>query len=536
MPRINAFGLRQPESAAERRTTRRTWAGKPMPRYAGAVGIPLDQSLWTLLNAGPRCVRIATSEEDEALYAAHASAMSLASKFLTWSVVRGVTDAMLQNSLPVPETENPGAALYHFARQTEKTLFVTLDLGPHLKDDRTLRCWRELLGALPRTGSRLVMIDSGEEMPEIVKQHSTLIQPSLPDEEQLLSIVRATARELNREFPVETSMPQSHLDAIVKNLLGLSRRHAREVIRDCIVPNHKLDISDLPTVVMAKRRLVESSGVLEFVDAPGNMQQIGGLANLKAWLNRRETGFRPDAQKLGLTPPRGVLLLGVQGSGKSLCAKAVATAWNRPLLRLDAGALYDRYVGESERRLREALRQAEMMAPVVLWIDEIEKAFASAASTSSDGGLSRRMFGTLLTWMQEHRSQVFLAATANDIEALPAELLRKGRFDEIFFVDLPSLEARAQIFGIHLRKRGRAPGDVDVGRLAAATDGFTGAEIEQAIVSALMDTYAEGGHGKGLTTEAIERCCRASPPLSVTMREQIGALRAWAQGRCVPAD
>jgi len=500
-----------------------------------AVGIPLDESLWTLLSAGPRCVRIQTSEEDEAIYAAHAAAMSLSSKLLAWSIVRGVTDAMLRDSRPVPETENPGVALFHFARQNEKAVFVTLDLAPHLKDDRTLRCWRELVAGLTRTGSRLVMIDASEEVPEIVRQHSTLIQPPLPDEGQLFSIVRTTARELNREFPVETTMPQPHLDAIVKNLLGLSRRHAREVIRDCIVPDRKLDILDLPTVVLAKRRLVESSGVLEFVDAPGSMDQIGGLGNLKAWLKRREAGFRPDAIENGLTPPRGVLLLGVQGSGKSLCAKAVATAWNRPLLRLDAGALYDRYVGESERRLREALRQAEMMAPVVLWIDEIEKAFASAASTSSDGGLSRRMFGTLLTWMQEHRAQVFLAATANDIEALPAELLRKGRFDEIFFVDLPSLEARAQIFAIHLRKRGRAPGDVDVGRLAAATDGFTGAEIEQAIVSALMDTYAESG-GRGLTTEAIERCCRGSPPLSVTMREQIGALRAWAQGRCVPAD
>jgi hypothetical protein len=499
------------------------------------VSVPLDESLWTLLNAGPRCVRIRTSEEDEAMYAAHAAAMTLSSRLLSWSIVRGVSDAMLQDSRPVPETENAGAALYHFSRQTEKTLFVTLDLAPHLKDDRTLRCWRELVAGLTRTGSRLVMIDSSAEVPEIVRSHSTLIEPPLPDEASLLSIVRATARELNREFPVETQMPQSHLDAIVKNLLGLTRRHAREVIRDCIVRDHKLDITDLPTIVLAKRRLVESSGVLEFVDSPASMDQIGGLANLKSWLSRRAAAFRSDAAENGLTPPRGVLLLGVQGSGKSLCAKAVATAWNRPLLRLDAGALYDRYVGESERRLREALRQAEMMAPVVLWIDEIEKAFASAASTSSDGGLSRRMFGTLLTWMQEHRSQVFLAATANDIEALPAELLRKGRFDEIFFVDLPTLEVRAQIFGIHLRKRKRTSGDVDIGRLAAATEGFTGAEIEQAIVSALSDCFSEGG-GKALTTEAIERCCRASPPLSVTMREQIAALRAWSHGRCVPAD
>jgi AAA+ superfamily predicted ATPase len=511
-------------------------AAKPRPVDSGECAIvsePLDQTLWTLLDAGPRCVRIRTSEEDEAFYAAHAAAMSLGSRLLTWSVVRGVTDALLQDARPVPQTENAGAGLFHFATRTEATVFVTLDLTPHLKDDRTLRSWRELVAGLGRTGSRLVMIDSEGDVPAIVQAHSTLIEPSLPDEAALLSIVRNTARELNREFPVETQMPQSHLDAIVKNLLGLTRRHAREVIRDCIVRDRKLDISDLPTIVLAKRRLVESAGVLEFVDAPANMDQIGGLTNLKSWLTRRAAGFRSDAAQIGLTPPRGVLLLGVQGSGKSLCAKAVATAWNRPLLRLDAGALYDRYVGESERRLREALRQAEMMAPVVLWIDEIEKAFASAASTSSDGGLSRRMFGTLLTWMQEHQEQVFLAATANDIEALPAELLRKGRFDEIFFVDLPTLEARAQIFGIHLRKRNRAPGDVDVGRLAAATEGFTGAEIEQAIVSALSDCF---GEGRPLSTEAIERSCRSSPPLSVTMREQVASLREWAKGRCVPAD
>lgn len=498
----------------------------------------LDETLTNLLKAGHRCVRIVTSEEEEAAYAAHGAAMGLDSKMLVWSVVRGVYDGLLQDGRSVPETENPAAAMFFMARQvaTEPTVCVTLDMGIHmLKDERVLRAWRELLARLSRSGpgACVIMIDHDGVVPEVVRTHSTLLDVPLPDEDDLLAIVRAAVRELHRESPVETVMAQDHLDAIVKNLRGLTRRHARQVIRDCVMHDRRLDIHDLAIVMLNKRKLVESVGVLEFIDAPASMDQVGGLANLKGWLKRRTAAFRPDAAAHGLTPPRGLLLLGVQGSGKSLCAKAVATAWNRPLLRLDAGALYDRYVGESEKRLRDALKQAEMMSPVVLWIDEIEKAFASAASTSSDGGLSRRMFGTLLTWMQEHRSQVFLAATANDIEALPAELLRKGRFDDIFFVDLPTLEARAQIVGIHLRKRGKAPGDVDVSRLAAASEGFTGAEIEQAIASALSDCFSAG---KALTTEAIEKAMRESPPLSVTMREQIAALREWAKGRCVPAD
>jgi SpoVK/Ycf46/Vps4 family AAA+-type ATPase len=240
-----------------------------------------------------------------------------------------------------------------------------------------------------------------------------------------------------------------------------------------------------------------------------------------------------EAKAFGLSAPRGVLMLGVQGAGKSLCAKAIATAWQRPLLRMDVGALYDRYVGESEKRLRDALHQADMMAPIILWIDEIEKAFASAASRSTDGGLSQRMFGTLLTWMQEHDAPVFLVATANDIEALPPELLRKGRFDEIFFVDLPGREVRRKIFEIHLRKRGHKPDHFDVKALAEAADGFSGAEIEQAVLAGLHDAFAER---QQVTTEHILAAVEQSPPLAVTMAERIAALREWAQDRCVPAD
>jgi SpoVK/Ycf46/Vps4 family AAA+-type ATPase len=227
------------------------------------------------------------------------------------------------------------------------------------------------------------------------------------------------------------------------------------------------------------------------------------------------------------------LLLGVQGAGKSLSAKAIATAWQRPLLRLDPGALYDRFVGESEHRLRDALKQAEMMAPIVLWIDEIEKGFASAASHSTDGGLSQRMFGTLLTWMQEHDKPVFLVATANDIDALPPELLRKGRFDEIFFVDLPGEKVREQIFAIHLTKRKRDPAKFDLKALAKASAGFSGAEIEQAVIAALHEAFAEKGE---IDTRRVVEVLGRSPPLSVTAAERIAMLRDWARHRCVPAD
>jgi SpoVK/Ycf46/Vps4 family AAA+-type ATPase len=332
-----------------------------------------------------------------------------------------------------------------------------------------------------------------------------------------------------RERPVQATITRELFDQIVLNLRGLTRRQVRQVITTCIMDDRELNEKDLVTIQRSKRKLLEDAGVLDFVESPASLDDIGGLANMKDWLRKREALFGTKTEK----PPRGLLLLGVQGAGKSLAAKAIATAWKRPLMRLDPGALYNKYVGETERNLRDALKQAEAMAPVVLWIDEIEKGFASASSTSNDGGTSRRMFGSLLTWMQEHQSHVFLVATANDIEALPPELLRKGRFDEIFFVDLPTQGVREVIFRIHLKKRGYQPELFDIARLADNSKGFSGAEIEQAIVSAHIDaTFAK----TSLTTAMVERVLESSPPLSVTMAEKIQWLRDWSKGRCVPAD
>ena len=409
----------------------------------------------------------------------------------------------------------------------------------HLGDERTLRATRDLLARLDLAGEAglpagvLVLIDHREDLPEVIRASATRFELSQPTDKEIESLIISTVRRLHQRGPVEASISRRDMGAIVRNLRGLDRRQIERTITAVVSDDRRFSADDLAGILLRKRQLIESDGLLEFVQAPTDMSQIGGLSRLKAWLAQREASLSDDAVKFGLEPPRGVLMLGVQGAGKSLCAKAIATAWKRPLLRLDPGVLYDRYIGESERRLRTALDQARLMAPAVLWIDEIEKAFASAASRSIDGGLSQRMFGTLLTWLQEHRDPVFVAATANDVEALPPELLRKGRFDEVFFVDLPGPEARRQIFSIHLRKRGRDPALFGLDDLAAASEGFSGAEIEQAVITALHEAFS--GEGE-LSTGQVLSAVQSSPPLSVTMAESVQELRDWAKGRCVPAD
>ncbi|HEY8748329.1 MAG TPA: AAA family ATPase [Tepidisphaeraceae bacterium] len=486
-----------------------------------------------LINRRP-WVAVQTFEEEYVLGLLREIAVDMQLELWIWSATDGLRDGLLSGGAPVANTDKPAAALYFLSREQRKPgVYVMLDLGPHLKDDRTLRCLREAVDELSKSGCQLVMIDQCDTLPPLIGATASRFVPSLPDEKEIHEILTTTLRHLNNQQRIEVHVSREDLTAIVKNLCGLSRRQCKQVIYDSVFDDRRFDASDINRILAEKRRAIGSDGVLEYVESPVSLEEIGGLNHLKSWLGQRKNCLTDEAAAFGLTSPRGVLMLGVQGAGKSLSAKAVATAWQRPLLRLDAGALYDRYIGESERRLRDVLQQAERMAPVVLWIDEIEKGFASAASLSTDGGLSKRMFGTLLTWMQEHTAPVFLIATANDIAALPPELLRKGRFDEIFFVDLPNLEARTQIIWIHLKKRKRDPAKFDTAAIAEAADGFSGAEIEQAILSALHTAFAER---KELTTAHILAALKASPPLSVTMSEKLEELQEWAKGRCVPAD
>lgn len=492
----------------------------------------LDQ----LVAARHGCISILTFEEEHAIHAAREVAMSRSCDLWTWSCSTGLRDGLMKEAASIADTEHPAAALYFLLTNPAiRGIVAMLDLGTHLRDDKTLRLLRDLLSRDVEPGRlTLVLIDSTQTLPAVISGTAAKLELSFPGEVELLQIVRRTCQELMRDGKVQVELRKEDLDAVVLNLQGLTRRQARAAVLEAVAVDRTFDASDVQRILDFKQKAIGSTGLLEFVKAPATLDQVGGLTRLKSWLELRADGFGDRAREFGLTPPRGVLLLGVQGAGKSLAAKAVATAWRRPLLRMDVGAFFNRYIGETERNMRDALRQAEMMSPVVLWIDEIEKAFASASGqTSADGGLGKRMFGTMLTWMQEHRSPVFLIATANDIEALPPELLRKGRFDEIFFVDLPGDDARHAILEIHLRKRNRNPALYDLSRLVAESKGFSGAEIEQAIVSALYSAFSKNTE---LSDGQIIAALHASPPLSVVMREKIRALRAWAADRCVPAD
>ncbi len=491
------------------------------------------QRLEHLIRARHPLITMVTSEENDALALVRDTALALRKTLRIWSMVGGIRDGLIDEGEAAPATEHPAAALYYLLCQPEPGIAIMLDLAGHLKDEKTLRLLRDLIQRYRQTGGQLVLIDHREEIPSIIASEGIRFDLSLPDEAELDLIIRNTLRRLHQEQHIDIDITRKGLQTIIRNLRGLNRRQAEQIIIDAVIDDRRFDADDINTILANKRQLLHRDGLLEYVEAPVDLSEIGGLSRLKKWLQLRQNALSGDAGQFGLTSPHGVLLLGVQGAGKSLCAKAIATAWQQPLLRMDVGALYDRYVGESERRLRDALNQAETMAPIILWIDEIEKAFASAASRSTDGGLSQRMFGSLLTWMQEHSAPVFLVATANDIEALPPELLRKGRFDEIFFVDLPGKVTRKQIFAIHLKKRKRDPGLFDLEALADAAEDYSGAEIEQAIISALHDAYAERSE---LDTPRILQALKNSPPLSVTMAESVAALRAWAKNRCVPAD
>ncbi|MEM7228725.1 MAG: AAA family ATPase [Planctomycetota bacterium] len=493
--------------------------------------------LTALLRAGHPCIRIETTEEDHAIDLINGAVLGVEFPYWVWSITQGIRQGIIAGGRPLDDSEHPAAALFHLAHQTATPVVCLMhDLAPHLSDDRTLRALRDAIHMCRERGGTIILLDHDSSLPTVIEQTSTPFEITLPDEDELESLVKKTLRVANREHEIDVRISRSQLRLLIRNLRGLSRSQATQIIRDAVVHDRCFDEHDVSQALADKRRLLHRDGLLDFVETPADLSSIGGMRELKSWLKEREHGFDADATEYGIEPPRGILLLGVQGAGKSLCAKAVAAAWQRPLLRLDPGSLYDRFVGESERRLRMALRSAEAMSPIVLWIDEIEKGFASAATHSTDGGLSQRMFGSLLTWMQEHREPVFLIATANNIDALPPELLRKGRFDEIFFVDLPKTSVRKQILSIHLKQRGRDPKAFDLNRLAAVSAGYSGAEIEQAIIASLHSAYATGKDVDELSTDDVAQALLETTPLSVTMAEQVNRLRQWAADRCRPAD
>lgn len=468
-------------------------------------------------------------DERRALALLRESALASATPLYLWSVTEGLRRADFDAPGQQRQTADPGAALRHIKTLTAASIFVLADFHPYLPNPVHVRLLKEIALRQDDVGHKLVLLSHALDLPEELRPFAARFALSLPDRDTLERTVHRIATDWSRRNGgrrVRTD--RRTLDQLVTNLLGMSTADAERLARGAIEDDGAITEDDLPDVMEAKYRLLDRTGALSFEYDTARFSEVGGLGRLKAWLNRRRSAFVSDGD--GPDRPKGILLVGVQGAGKSLAAKAVAGLWGLPLLRLDMGTLYNKYFGESERNLREAIQTAEVMAPCVLWIDEIEKAMAQ---DDSDGGVSRRMLGTVLTWMAEKRSAVFLVATANAIDRLPPELVRKGRIDEIFFVDLPDQAVRAEIFRIHLEKRGLDPDLFNNDGLASLTAGFTGAEIEQAVVSAL---YLARERGEPLVESHLREELEHTSPLSVVMRERIAALRQWAEGRTVPAD
>lgn len=486
--------------------------------------------LGLVLDSRVRLIVIESWDEPRVLETLSGLAVRRGLGLYVWSVSEGVQRLGFGGEpLGDGDSREPEVALRLVKADPHANLYVFCDLHPFLGDSpRLVRLLKEVAMAAGQAGPTLVLVSHELRLPAELQRLAARFSLALPGEDELLAIVREEAQrwsERNRGARVRTD--NRTLQQLVKNLRGLAHAEARLLARNVICNDGAITQADLPELNRARFQLLDMGGVLGFEYETAGFADVGGLGNLKRWLGeRREAFFAAEA----VDRPRGVLLVGVQGGGKSLAAKAVAGLWGLPLLRLDFACLYNKYFGETERNLREALRMAEQMAPCVLWMDEIEKGLASG---DHDGGVSQRVLGTLLTWMAERKAPVFLVATANAIHRLPPELVRKGRFDELFFVDLPDAAARSEIFQIHLARRELDPAQFDLAQLAAASTGFSGAEIEQAVVSAL---YAAQARQCAVDQALLLVTLQQTAPLSVVMAEDLAALRAWAAERTVRAD
>jgi ATP-dependent Zn protease len=367
------------------------------------------------------------------------------------------------------------------------------------------------------------------EIPTELEKEVTVLNYPLPSREDLSELLDKIVADVKQFEQVRIDLDEAGRERLLQAALGLTLGEAENVFAKIIVKDERLSGEDVNEVFAEKQQIIRKSGLLEYYATNENFANVGGLAVLKDWLNKRALAFSNEAQAFGLPAPKGILMLGVQGCGKSLCAKAVANQWQLPLLRFDMGRMFGSLVGSSEENVRRAIAVAESVAPAILWVDEIDKAFAgSQGSGATDGGTTARVFGTFLTWLSEKSAPVFVVATANDISQLPPELLRKGRLDEIFFVDLPSDDERIEVFRIHLQKRGRDAARFDLAGLAEASKDFSGAEIEEAINSALYDAFYAKAE---VSTEHVLTALGETVPLARTMDEQINRLRSWAEGR-----
>lgn len=485
---------------------------------------------------------LVTSEENRALKTLGEVALQSNRALWHWSAADGLTDPQ-GKEVPGPDKKamcHPLHALRYILRSQERALFVFKDLHLFLEDPfpqyvtdplQVRRVLRDIASQFRESFKTLIFLSPVLRIPVELEKDISVFDLPLPNVKEIQNILDTTISDIKRLHgdKVQVELDDDARDLIVKSVSGLTVSEIENVFSRAIVNDCRFDRADIPFILSEKKQIIRKSGLLEYYEVQEDFGNVGGLEVLKDWLVKRGEAFSYRAREYGLPEPKGILLLGVQGCGKSLISKAISSLWRLPLLRLDVGSIFGKYVGESEENLRRAISMAEALSPTILWMDEIEKAFAGVGGGSGgDGGVGTRIFGSFITWLQEKTVPVFVIATANSIKELPPELLRKGRFDEIFFVDLPNEQERNEIFQIHIKKRRRKPEAFDFDQLTEASRGFSGAEIEQAIISAMFDSFHAQ---RDLETGDIVTALNDTVPLSVTMREQIQNLRDWASTR-----
>lgn len=474
-------------------------------------------------------IRLETIEEDRAKSLLTHLADKMGLPLFVWTVSRGLRRRGQETS--IFNTGELPQALAHITAAQLPAIYLFIGLSQELADRRLASLLQESSEHLASRSGAIVITGEALPLDDLLAPSVAVVRMAPPGRQEYWALLKEVVRDVNQRIPVQVSMTDAELNKLLDNLKGLTLLEAEKVLTRAVVEDGLLSAEDIQFVIDAKRKIVEKEGVLEYYPAQESLGDIADLKTLKEWLRKRKLFLiNPDeAARFGLSFPRGILLLGVPGCGKSLCAKAVANEWGLPLLKLDPSGLYNKFVGETEANFRRAMAVAERLQPVVLWIDEIEKAFAAG---DQDGGVSQRVLGTFLSWMQDRKGDIFIVATANDVSRLPPELLRKGRFDEIFFVDLPDLESREAIFRIHLERRKQDPAPFPLTELAHAAEGFSGAELEQVVVSALYAAYSAQ---QPLAPEALFAELKATRPVAETMAERIAWLRDWAKERTVSA-
>ncbi|MBI3097679.1 MAG: AAA family ATPase [Planctomycetes bacterium] len=470
-------------------------------------------------------------DEDRVLSLLRTVCKRLNYSLFTWDHADFLQQAGGKPSAP-PPAKDALSALEMIDKMAGPAVFVLRDFHQCWENQpRVVRKLRNLAERLKYTKKTIVVTMPCMKLPEELKDAAVIFDLAPPDTAQLDDLLSG----LLSGPGVKIHLSADARKRLIRSALGLSTNQAQRVFAKAIVSEGVLDERDIDLIALEKKQIIRESGALEFFIPRETVTDVGGLGALKDWLHLRERAFSEEAEAYGLPPPKGIALIGIPGSGKSLSARMIAGLWRLPLLRLDVGALFGQFVGQSEENTRRALRLAETVSPCVLWIDEIEKALSVG---QGDGGTSMRVLATVLSWMQEKRKPVFIVATANRIELIPPELLRRGRFDEIFFLDLPTAEERRAIFEVHLRKRGRKPGAFDLDALSAASDGYVGAEIEQAVIDAMYVAFNDRSQpGREIVNPDIRSALSRLVPLSRSQREVINALRQWlVEGRAQSAS